>query len=210
MLFQQLASASKTNVKLQDIAELGPDENGPGISSSQNALGSYALLPPSQKLEISLEKKPYHPILAEILQYGGYPLLMKDKQSPFEVIMSIEGFQPALLRAVRHAIYEDGRQRHMQWNLIGEQKGVREIVIRPSTRAEEDDQQEEKRKSAGRLNQLETKWREQYVKKWIVAFKTHNERKRFIAAWHRTDIKRLFGRAADGAEEVMVSVEMAT
>ena len=167
-------------------------------------LVNFTLALPTQRLDLRIAKRPYAPVLRQILEHGGYPKLSRGRLTDHEVLISAEGMQPSL-QALQYAISEDGRGRGMRWNIAGTSKSVREVVVPrhkgvdiEETEGEEDDSEETVREH----------WKKAVWKKWIVPCKTANEAERFVSAWHRRDINGLMGGRVPVGEECIVNAEL--
>lgn len=161
----------------------------------------FTLVPASQRLDISIEKRPFPPLLQQLVAQEGYDILAQGRASDHEVMLSVEGIQPTL-HAIRYAVNEDGRQRNMRWNLTGALKGVREIVLTPSL-TEGDDPAG----STGAGEHSRSR-RKNSAKRWIVSCKSRNEAKRFVGSWHRRDIGSMLPETSWIRREVIVNAEI--
>lgn len=79
------------------------------------SLETYALIPPSQVLSLTLLTPPLAPNIATLVRHQGYPnVVLRPDKSPAEVLFRLEGAQLAL-NHIKSAILRAERVRGWQW-----------------------------------------------------------------------------------------------
>lgn len=80
------------------------------------AIESYTLTPPNQRIDLRQLKPPLSPVMATIVQHGGYKALLTRKdRMPHEARLTLEG--PQLHHsAIRHILYLSGKARGLSWS----------------------------------------------------------------------------------------------
>lgn len=83
---------------------------------AHSAIQAYALVPPSQKLELRQLRRPLTPTMQAIVTDGGYkPVVDRADKMPFEARLTMEGPQ-LQTSTIRHIMNETGRQRGLSWS----------------------------------------------------------------------------------------------
>ncbi|KAI9669437.1 MAG: hypothetical protein M1831_000474 [Alyxoria varia] len=91
-----------------------------GDTSLYGALQSYALLPPTNRLDLRVAQQPHSPLLQTILRHGNYEVLMRDRHplAAAEVLLSVAwGWSPKV-DDIRRAIARDGKVRGLTWRVV--------------------------------------------------------------------------------------------
>ncbi|USW55697.1 hypothetical protein Slin15195_G090160 [Septoria linicola] len=80
------------------------------------AIQAYALVPPSQRLELRQLNRPFPPLVQSIVKFEGYrSIVQRPDKLPFEVRLTMEGPQ-LQANTIRHIMLETGKQRNLSWS----------------------------------------------------------------------------------------------
>ncbi|KAI9689955.1 MAG: hypothetical protein M1822_009837 [Bathelium mastoideum] len=147
-------------------------------------LQSYALYPPSLPSLIRFEYQPFgQRTLQEVVLQEADQLMRRQVKHKHEVLLRIDGPQPTAFD-VRNAISKDGVNRGLPWAVVpGPDNGVTQMKLAISLHGElhyrtlnaqgEDDEGEKKNDHCRTFH------------KWVIAFQTDAEARRFVRAWHK-------------------------
>lgn len=147
-------------------------------------LQSYALYPTSLWPDIRFEYQPFQRrTTREVLRGDHNPLMRRPRKEGYEVLLSIDGPQPTA-SDVRSAISKDGANRGLPWAVLpGPENGVTQLNLAISLHGELH------RQHLDRLGDEEVDGeRKDHCRtfhKWVVAFQTDAEAKRFVRSWHK-------------------------
>lgn len=177
--------------------------------STHDELATYTLLPPSEALNLKLVSEPFSPFMRDLVQRTGYEQLIQDKRTEYEVMLHVDGWQPTL-QALKGAVNDDGRSRHLHWDVEHRSNGIREFQL-PKRENEASDEDEHNR-TAGPSDKRPPRISCRVWKRWIVSFSKEDEARRFVSAWHRRDIAPLLSlRETAGlppAEQVIMNADL--
>lgn len=199
------------------------------------AIESFALIPPSQNLELRQLSTPLSPMLEAIVKHRGYPALVnRANKSPYEVRLVLDGPQ-LQLNTIKHILHASGRDRALSWS------GGDEIVPsitkwnpRPNTSphdttslgalslsaANKRTEEEQLQLDVQRLHQYagmrggsasNTLPRRSAPLVYILGFKTEGAARSFVAFWHRRAMTwegANIWNEAEGDSPPVASVEM--
>ncbi|KAK3652960.1 hypothetical protein LTR56_004908 [Elasticomyces elasticus] len=84
---------------------------------AQSAIASFALVPPSQTMDLRQLQPPLSPLMTSIVRNRGYAAVEKrrDPAMPFEVRLTMEGPQ-ILAPAIRHTLLTTAKERALGWS----------------------------------------------------------------------------------------------
>ena len=175
---------------------------------TSNINETYTLLPASHDLNLILGIEPFHPILREIVKYNGYKALVEGRRSDAEVLLSVDwGYVHISL--LSRAIAKDGKARGLHWASISHKTAIRELTAKklsenwPSKfKTSEDDAE-----YAASLDALGPP-RDDSKRRFIISFKTEEEAKRFVMAWHCRDIAGLLESVPPHRTKVTAKAEL--
>ena len=170
-------------------------------------LQSYALYPPSLSPDTRFEYQPFQKrTLKEVLHRDYNPLMRRPRKEGHEVLLSIDGPQPTVFD-VRTAISKDGVNRGLPWAVLpGPENGVTQLKLAISLHGEMhrrfldthgDEEDGSERKDHCRI-----------FHKWVVAFQTDAEAKRFIRAWHKMPLPTWWSGTEYEEVSSIVNVEL--
>ena len=149
-------------------------------------LQSYALYPPSLDTDIRFEYQPFSKrTVEEVVRHDRNPLMRRPHKRGYEVLLHIVGPQPTIFD-VRSAISRDGANRGLPWAVCpGPDSGVTQLNLAISLHGElhrrvlDRQGSEDVEDTGGKKDHCRT------FHKWVVAFQTDAEAKRFVRAWHK-------------------------
>ena len=164
-----------------------------------DAIESFALVPPSQKMELRQLREPLSPLMKTIIQYQGYPSLVKrDGKMPFEVRLTLEGpqLQASTIRWILHA---SGKARALPWSGGDEiipkiTKWELPYVLSPLDheawkKVEERTEDHQARRDAWKAQRLrdgnDGEKRRTHLSVHIIGFHTEHAAQTFLRFWHR-------------------------
>ncbi|KAK5161558.1 hypothetical protein LTR04_004191 [Oleoguttula sp. CCFEE 6159] len=193
------ASAYQTHVtKLHNLAQrhtstslTSPIPPPPGRHDDDDEdlhslLQSYALIPPSQTIELRMLMKPLTPGVQSVVGLGGYRLLADKTRKPNqEVLLSFEGLQPTAFE-IRDAFNKDGRDRGLLW-FGNEASAVTKVEApkKPVNEEEEEGSPEWGGDELVKVDQQRHNSNRLLANRWVIEFKSDAEAKRFVRSWHR-------------------------
>ncbi|KAL9097622.1 MAG: hypothetical protein Q9165_000519 [Trypethelium subeluteriae] len=183
----RLHQLSTTHTPTSLISMIPPPPGFPIDGEDAHAkMQSYALYPPSVNPDIRLEDQPFDEwTVSEVVRGDVNQLMRRPTKRGHEVLLAVDGPQPSVFD-VRTTIAKDGMNRGMPWaTLPGPDHGVTELKLAISLHGELhqrilDDQWMEEGRENGKRND-----HARMFNKWIVAFQTDAEAKRFVRAWHK-------------------------
>ncbi|KAI9683709.1 MAG: hypothetical protein M1820_010914 [Bogoriella megaspora] len=174
-------------------------------------LQSYTLYPPSQMVDGVLATRPFPPTTKRYAEHQDLTALQRrDVQREHEVLIAVQGPQPNVLE-LREAIRRDGRSRGLDWALAsGPDHGITqltlarsihgEVGVRAAEAAEAEDESEED-EGSGKFT-LKT------FNKWVIAFQSDREAKRFVRTWHQRPLPWARGESVYEEMPSIVSAEL--
>lgn len=163
-------------------------------------LQSYALIPPSQTIELRQLSRPWTPLVEQIVRHQGYPhIVNRPNKSPVEVLLRLEG--PKLsIPLVRSALVAAARRRDVPWtgvevtkipiekwvaknpdvSPLNPKNGLKDYELLESNSSEsvqggDGIEESDSRSSGGRLPPA----------CYIVGLQTEAEAQTFVRYWHR-------------------------
>ncbi|TKA63660.1 hypothetical protein B0A49_10046, partial [Cryomyces minteri] len=143
-------------------------------------LQSYALIPPSQKIELRLLMKPLTPGVRSVVDLGGYRLLAEKTRKPNqEVLVSFDGLQPTAFE-IRDAFNKDGRDRGLLW--FGNEASAVTKVEAPKKPVNEEEDAESPEwggDESVKVDQQRHNSNRLLANRWVIEFKSDAEAKRF-------------------------------
>ena len=141
-------------------------------------LQDFTLCPPSQRIQLKYIYDVLSPGMRDLVDRGGY-LRLPDgtNRAGRAVLFWIEGHQPTS-REVNNIIASDGRDRGMAWDLsISKLDGSTS-----PTQAVEDLEFNDPH------DITEASTPQRGSRKWVLTFSSESEARRFIRAWHKTQL----------------------
>ncbi|KAL9074919.1 MAG: hypothetical protein Q9157_004215 [Trypethelium eluteriae] len=183
----RLHQLSTTHTPTSLISMIPPPPGFPIDGEDAHAkMQSYALYPPSVNPDIRLEDQPFREWTAsEAVRGDANQLMRRPIKRGHEVLLHVNGPQPTVYD-VRGAISKDGVNRALPWaTLPGPDAGVTELKLAISMHGELHQQLLDKQWLEGREEEVKTNIHAKVFHKWIVAFQTEVEAKRFVRAWHK-------------------------
>jgi len=195
-LHRQSASYGPTALTIPPPPEL--DDKG---NPANGSLQVYTLMPASQDLHIRLVQQPFSPIVRRLVEQAGYDQLLRGRRSEYEVLVSLDGFQPTLY-GFRGAVLEDGKERGLLWATHGAYGGFREMWMpaerkpkaerrRSAFAVPKEEVEEEEVEREVQPDEVDAEAGERKQRRFIVSFVARDEADRFVMHWHRRDISRM-------------------
>ena len=179
------------------------------------AIAAYALVPPSQKLELRQPKPPYTPVVQYIIKHGGYKSIVSRKnRMPFEVRLTMEGPQ-LQANAIRHILLQSGKQRNLSWsggdnfNLQVSKWEPRAspgaLDDSPWTRRNADgvdidslpEPSHRPSPSSDKTSESSQRLRRTPADVFIIGFHTEDAAQSFVTYWHKRPLELMSARVAD-------------
>ena len=172
-------------------------------------LQSYALYPPSLDTDIRFEYQPFdRRTVHEVVRQDANPLMTRPNKNKYEVLLRIDGPQPTIFD-VRNAIYKDGVNRGLPWATIpGPDNGITQLKLAISLHGE---QHRQALNGQGSMDGEEDGKRNDHCRtfhKWVIAFQTDAEAKRFVRAWHKMPLPTWWHNTEYEEVPSMVNAEM--
>lgn len=138
-------------------------------------LQDYALLPPSQVMQIKLLYPSYGPNMKHLLQSRGYSQLVEgNDKTARSVLFWVDG-QQLTTSVVKNTMAADGRERGLAWDLL---------IEKLDTSSPAKDEFEEAR-VVDCDGSSELKIQRSAPPRWLLSFAEENEARSFVRAWHR-------------------------
>ena len=138
-------------------------------------LQDYALLPPSQAIQLKLLYPSYGPNMKRLLEERGFPQLVggNDKTGR-SVLFWVEG-QQLTTSVIKNTTAADGRERGLAWDL-----SIEKLDTSPPATDEIEDPRLFEYNGSSELRPQRSA-----PPRWILSFAGENEARSFIRAWHR-------------------------
>lgn len=168
-------------------------------------LQSYALIPPSQDLELRVMMRPFaSKTIDSIARHLDYPqLTTPDGASRHRVLLHVDGPQPTRF-AIREAIGVDANERGMGWGLV---EGENAIVKVEALAGNENDVRGQEGDAAGGEGEGGLDLRPK-LNRFVVSFESDLEAQRFARTWHMRPLPRRRGSYGEGDEPAVVHTEL--
>ncbi|KAK5676158.1 hypothetical protein LTS10_011450 [Elasticomyces elasticus] len=194
-----------------------------------SAIASFALVPPSQTMDLRQLQPPLSPLMTSIVRNRGYAAVEKrrDPAMPFEVRLTMEGPQ-ILAPAIRHTLLTTAKERALGWsggeemapritkwepqNNVSPMDNMKSLASRSIAAANERDaalspeelEELEKEKERKRAVDVGTAQKQEMQRRtpavvYIVSFYTEMAARQFVAYWHRREM--IVDREKDNARE---------
>ncbi|KAK5718575.1 hypothetical protein LTR15_008306 [Elasticomyces elasticus] len=185
---------------------------------AQSAIASFALVPPSQTMDLRQLQPPLSPLMTSIVRNRGYAAVEKrrDPAMPFEVRLTMEGPQ-ILAPAIRHTLLTTAKERALGWsggeemapritkwepqNNVSPMDNMKSLASRSIAAANERDaalspeelEELENEKERKRAVDVGTARKQEMQRRtpgvvYIVSFYTEMAARQFVAYWHRREM----------------------
>ncbi|KAK5738419.1 hypothetical protein LTR17_005947 [Elasticomyces elasticus] len=183
---------------------------------AQSAIASFALVPPSQTMDLRQLQPPLSPLMTSIVRNRGYAAVEKrrDPAMPFEVRLTMEGPQ-ILAPAIRHTLLTTAKERALGWsggeemapritkwepqNNVSPMDNMKSLASRSIAAANEreatlsQEELEELEKERKRAVDVGTAQKQEMQRRtpgvvYIVSFYTEMAARQFVAYWHRREM----------------------
>lgn len=164
----------------------------------QSAVDSFSLIPASQKLDLRLLKRPFHPFLARMVENEGYHCVVsREGKMPVEVRFTMDGPQLGL-NAIQFVMMQSGRQRGAHWSgakneMIDIFKWEGGNAYGDKDEGKEADEEERPKREKGGAEVGDTKELKRRLPKpvYVMGFRTERAAQSFVAHWHGRPIEGL-------------------
>ncbi|KAK5734408.1 hypothetical protein LTR17_008906 [Elasticomyces elasticus] len=185
---------------------------------AQSAIASFALVPPSQTMDLRQLQPPLSPLMTSIVRNRGYAAVEKrrDPTMPFEVRLTMEGPQ-IQGSAIRHTLLTTAKERALGWsggeemapkitkwepqNNVSPMDNMKSLASRSIAAANERDaatspeelEELEKEKERKGAVDVGTAQKQEMQRRtpgvvYIVSFYTEMAARQFVAYWHRREM----------------------